>query len=67
LAQEVQRAVQRVAVKRILRNDQMRGPHPEQLLARIPALQTLFSRWIGVGLRPEHVRIPLTASPTTGS
>lgn len=67
LAQEVQRAVQRVAVKRVLRGDQLKGPHPEELLRRVPALQTLFSRWIGVGLRPEHVRIPLTANPKAGS
>jgi 2-polyprenyl-6-methoxyphenol hydroxylase-like FAD-dependent oxidoreductase len=63
LAQEVQRLVQRVTVRRVLRGDQMTGPHPEKVFRRVPILHKLFSRWIGVGLRPERVRIPLTANP----
>ena len=66
LAQEVQRLVQRVTVRRVLRSDLMAGPHPEKVFRRIPTLQKLFSQWIGVGLCPEYVRIPLTASPRAG-
>lgn len=63
LAQEVQRLLQRVAVRRALRGDQVVGPHPEKLFRRVPILQKFVSWWTGVGLRPEHVRIPLTANP----
>lgn len=66
LAQEVQRLVQRVTVRRLLRGDRTTGPHPEKVFRRVPILQKLFSRWIGVGLRPEHLRIPLTANPRVG-
>ncbi len=66
LAQEVQRFIQRVTVRRVLRGDQMTGPHPEKVFRRVPILQKLFSRWIGVGLCPEHVRIPLAANSRTG-
>jgi 2-polyprenyl-6-methoxyphenol hydroxylase-like FAD-dependent oxidoreductase len=66
LAQEVQRIVQRVTIRRVLRGGQMTGPHPEKVFQRIPILHKFFSRWIGVGLRPERVRIPLTANPQAG-
>lgn len=66
LAQEFQRFLQRVAVRRPLRGKQVMGPHPEKLFRRVPILQKFASRLIGVGLRPEHVRIPLTANPRTG-
>jgi 2-polyprenyl-6-methoxyphenol hydroxylase-like FAD-dependent oxidoreductase len=66
LAQEVQRFVQRVTIRGVLRGDPMAGPHPGKVFKRIPIFQKLFSRWIGVGLRPEYVRIPLTASPRAG-
>lgn len=66
LAQEVQCLVQRVTVRHILRGDRTTGPHPEKVFRRVPILQKLFSRWIGVGLRPEHLRIPLTANPRVG-
>ncbi len=66
LAQEFQRFLQRVAVRRPLRGEQIVGPHPEKVFRRIPILQKFFSRLIGVGFRPEHVRIPLTANPRAG-
>lgn len=66
LAQDVQRLVQRVTIRRVIRGNQMIGPHPEKMFRRAPIVQKLFSRWIGVGLRPEHVRIPLTANPRAG-
>ncbi len=63
LAQESQRFLQRVAVRRALRGDQVVGLHPEKVFRWVPILQKFISWWIGVGLRPEHVRIPLMVNP----
>lgn len=66
LAQEIQRIVQRVGIRRTLSGDQMLGPLSEKVLRRVPILQKFITRLMGVGFRPERVRIPLTASPRVG-
>jgi FAD binding domain len=66
LAQESQRFLQRVAIRRALRGDQVVGPHPEKVFRWVPILQKFISLWIGVGIRPEHVRIPLATNPLAG-
>ncbi|MGH3995989.1 MAG: FAD-dependent monooxygenase [Pseudonocardiaceae bacterium] len=64
LAQEVQRLVQRVGVRRALRGNQVLSPVLEKVFA--PIFQKFVTRLMGVGLRPEHVRIPLAANPKAG-
>jgi 2-polyprenyl-6-methoxyphenol hydroxylase-like FAD-dependent oxidoreductase len=60
LAQEVQRLVQRVGVRRALRGDQVFDPFLGKVF--VPIFQKFVSRLMGVGIRPEHVRIPLTVT-----
>lgn len=53
--QLMQRFLQRALVGRILAADRpVTAPLPVRLLARLPALQKLPARLVGVGLRPEH-------------
>ncbi|GAA5161223.1 FAD-dependent oxidoreductase [Pseudonocardia eucalypti] len=64
LTQEFQRLLQRLNVERVGRGDgTLLGPHPSTLFERLPFLRKVLTRVVGVGFRPEHVRIPLTASP----
>ncbi len=54
--QLMQRFVQRALLGRILAADRpVAAPLPVKLLARVPVLQKLPARLVGVGLRPEHV------------
>jgi 2-polyprenyl-6-methoxyphenol hydroxylase-like FAD-dependent oxidoreductase len=54
--QLMQRLVQRGVIGRVLGSDRpVRAPLPVRLVDRIPALQKLPARLIGVGLRPEHI------------
>ncbi|UCM86510.1 FAD-dependent oxidoreductase [Streptomyces marincola] len=64
LTQDFHRLLQRVGIPRALRGDQTLA-RPDGRAARrmLPLLRRLLSRVTGVGLRPEHVRIPLTARP----
>lgn len=63
VTQAIQRALHRVAVPRALRGEKVLGPHPGTVFKWVPGLQRLNSRLTGVGPRPEHVRIRLTARP----
>jgi 2-polyprenyl-6-methoxyphenol hydroxylase-like FAD-dependent oxidoreductase len=55
--QFAQRVVQRAVIGRLLTADRpVRAPLPVRLLDRLPVLQGLPARAVGVGLRPEHVR-----------
>ena len=54
--QLMQRFMQRALVGRVLAASRpVAAPFPVRLLARVPALQRLPARVVGVGLRPEHV------------
>jgi 2-polyprenyl-6-methoxyphenol hydroxylase-like FAD-dependent oxidoreductase len=54
--QLVQRAIQRGLIGRVLGADRpVRAPLPLRVVNRIPALQALPARLVGVGLRPERV------------
>jgi hypothetical protein len=39
-------------------NADLRVPLPMRILTAVPALQRLFARVIGMGVRPEHVESP---------
>ena len=55
--QLIQRVLQRFVLAGVLRAERpVRAPLPLRVLRRLPALQALPARVIGVGLRPEHVR-----------
>lgn len=68
LAQEIQRFVQRVGIRRALRGDQVLGHLPAKVLRRVPIFQKFVSRLMGVGLCAERVRIPMmvAANPRAG-
>lgn len=54
--QLIQRALQRMLIKPVLASDTpVTAPLPMRALARIPRLQALFARLLGVGLRPESL------------
>jgi 2-polyprenyl-6-methoxyphenol hydroxylase-like FAD-dependent oxidoreductase len=54
--QFVQRVVQRALVGPVLTADHpVTAPLPLRLVSRVPAVQALTARLVGVGLRPEHV------------
>jgi 2-polyprenyl-6-methoxyphenol hydroxylase-like FAD-dependent oxidoreductase len=64
--QLLQRIMQRVAIGRALRAEgPIRAPWPVRLLQRVPALQALPARVVGVGLRPEHVAPEAPAEPVS--
>ena len=62
--QLMQRFLQRALVGRILAAERpVTAPLPVKVLARVPALQRLPARLVGVGLRPEHVVGPRRSGP----
>jgi len=55
VTQTMQRVVQRAFLSRVLSADRaVRAPAPLRLLRRVPVLQGLPARLIGLGVRPEH-------------
>lgn len=57
VTQNIQRAAQRRVVDPLLHiTDRVEAPAPIRLLQRIPALQALPARLVGIGVRPEHLR-----------
>ena len=40
-------------------NAELEVPLPMRVVTAVPALQRLFARLLGMGVRPEHVRSPL--------
>lgn len=59
--QAAQVFIQRRAIAPTLAGAAPKAPWPAKLVDRIPALQGLAARAIGLGVRPEHVRSPLAA------
>jgi 2-polyprenyl-6-methoxyphenol hydroxylase-like FAD-dependent oxidoreductase len=58
LTQAMQMAVQNRVISNVLRTTAMpRPPLFVRILDRIPALQRIPARVLGMGFRPEHVRI----------
>jgi 2-polyprenyl-6-methoxyphenol hydroxylase-like FAD-dependent oxidoreductase len=58
LTQAVQVFVQNRVLKPVLRGDKaLKAPLPLRLLARFPWLRQFPARVIGMGFRPEHVRV----------
>ncbi|NIL44226.1 FAD-dependent oxidoreductase, partial [Salinispora arenicola] len=57
VTQNIQRAAQRRVVDPLLHTTgRIEAPAPIRLLQRIPALQVLPARLVGIGIRPEHLR-----------
>ncbi len=66
LTQRIQVLVQDRVITRVLgRRGPLSPPVGIRLLARLPILQRIPGRLVGVGIRPEHVRTPVRA-PTEG-
>ncbi len=64
LTQDFHRLMQRVSTRRALPGERVLASRQGRAMRRVlPVLRRLMSRVAGVGLRPEHVRIPLTARP----
>jgi 2-polyprenyl-6-methoxyphenol hydroxylase-like FAD-dependent oxidoreductase len=58
VVQRVQIAIQRQVLGRLLaRNKPLRAPRLLRALAAIPALRALPAYFVGIGVRPEHVRV----------
>jgi len=59
MTQRIQLFMQDRVIKRVLdEGGPLSPPLPFRLLARFPFLQQISARMIGIGFRPEHVRIP---------
>jgi 2-polyprenyl-6-methoxyphenol hydroxylase-like FAD-dependent oxidoreductase len=54
--QELQLFIQNRFVNRIIAGDRTVVPWPVKLLQRLPVLQRLPARFVGMGFRPEHIR-----------
>jgi 2-polyprenyl-6-methoxyphenol hydroxylase-like FAD-dependent oxidoreductase len=64
VTQRMQVVVQNAIVSRALHSSApLRPPLAVRLIARVPALRRLTGRLIGLGIRPEHVRTPVSAAP----
>jgi 2-polyprenyl-6-methoxyphenol hydroxylase-like FAD-dependent oxidoreductase len=69
VVQRVQLAIQDQFLRRALeRRGEVTVPLAMRLLQRFPVLRRIPARLVGVGLRPEHVRVPRAdfSRPTTG-
>jgi 2-polyprenyl-6-methoxyphenol hydroxylase-like FAD-dependent oxidoreductase len=63
VTQLVQRAVQRQMVRATGAADQPAGvPLPLRLVSRVPPLLRLFSRFMAIGIRNEHMAVPRQAA-----
>jgi 2-polyprenyl-6-methoxyphenol hydroxylase-like FAD-dependent oxidoreductase len=61
VTQRLQLLVQNRVISRVLsRTDALEPPLAVRMLARVPMLRRIPARLIGIGVRPEHVRIPLS-------
>jgi 2-polyprenyl-6-methoxyphenol hydroxylase-like FAD-dependent oxidoreductase len=61
VTQRLQLLVQNRVISRVLsRTDALAPPLAVRMLARVPMLRRIPARLIGIGVRPEHVRIPLS-------
>jgi len=59
VTQRLQLVVQNRVISRVLsRRDTLAPPFALRMLARVPVLRRIPARLIGIGVRPEHVRIP---------
>jgi len=60
VVQFVQVQAHRLILKPLLENSggEPRPPLPIRIVSAIPWLQRRFASWVGMGIRPEHVRSP---------
>ncbi len=59
LTQRLQVAVQNRVIKRVLAGSEtLVPPLPLRIISRVPLLQRIPARIIGVGIRPEHIETP---------
>jgi len=65
MTQNFQMAIQNNVMTRMLTTkENPKPPLPVRLLNRFPLLRGLPARFIGIGIRPEHVHSPAAAEPT---
>ena len=65
MTQNFQMAIQNNVMTRMLATkENPKPPLPVRLLNRFPLLRGLPARFIGIGIRPEHVHSPAAAEPT---
>jgi 2-polyprenyl-6-methoxyphenol hydroxylase-like FAD-dependent oxidoreductase len=60
--QAIQVAIQNNVLVRVMgsrANETLEVPLPMRVLTAVPALQRLFARLLGMGVRPEHIRSPV--------
>ncbi|MGH8798242.1 MAG: FAD-dependent monooxygenase, partial [Caldimonas sp.] len=64
VTQAIQVQIQRVVLAPVIggTNDDLEVPLPLRVLTAVPALQRVFARVLGMGVRPEHVRSPAAMS-----
>jgi hypothetical protein len=53
--------IQNRVIGRVLESDKLSPPLVLRLLQRLPYLTRLPARLIGMGFRPEHIRLPAPA------
>ena len=65
VTQRVQILIQNQVVARVLRGAPvLRAPWPIRLVNRLPFLQRQLARFVGLGVRPEHVQIAEQSAPS---
>ena len=65
--QQVQLVIQNRFLGRVIAGGATAVPWPVKLLQRFPALQRLPARFVGMGFRPEHVKLEASRRSGTGS
>jgi 2-polyprenyl-6-methoxyphenol hydroxylase-like FAD-dependent oxidoreductase len=65
LTQALQVTIQQRVLDPVLGSDKpIAAPWPVRLFNNLPFLRRIPARLVGLGIRPEHVRIPAVAAPT---
>jgi 2-polyprenyl-6-methoxyphenol hydroxylase-like FAD-dependent oxidoreductase len=59
VVQRMQRTVHRTVISAALANKVQRAPWLVRLVGRVPLLQRVPARVLGLGVRPEHIRSPV--------
>jgi 2-polyprenyl-6-methoxyphenol hydroxylase-like FAD-dependent oxidoreductase len=66
ITQMMQVFVQNRIIGRVLRSEEPRAPLPMRIASRFPAVRRRFAKFVGLGVRPEHVASPRAKEPWDG-
>ena len=59
VTQRLQVMVQNRIIRRVLAGEaELTPPVPPRVISRVPLLQRIPARLVGIGIRPEHIRTP---------